>query len=58
MWFIHIDLGQSLSILEEATMAKKKPTSDKPEGGVTRRGFLGSVGAGAAAIATGVSRRA
>jgi xanthine dehydrogenase YagT iron-sulfur-binding subunit len=58
MWFIHIDLGHSLSILEEASMAKKKSTNDTPGGGFTRRGFLGSVGAGAAAVAAGVSSRA
>jgi xanthine dehydrogenase YagT iron-sulfur-binding subunit len=39
-------------------MAKKKPVSKKSEDGVTRRGFLGSVGVGAAAVATGVSSRA
>jgi len=39
-------------------MAKKKPVSKKSENGVTRRGFLGTVGAGAAAVATGVTRRA
>ncbi len=39
-------------------MAKKKPVDQKPEIGVTRRGFLGSVGAGAAAVAAGVSSRA
>ncbi len=38
-------------------MTRKKPVS-KPADGVTRRGFLGSVGAGAAAVATGVSTRA
>ena len=37
-------------------MAKKKPTDTHSEGGVTRRGFLGSVSAGAAAVAVGVSR--
>lgn len=39
-------------------MAKKKSTDTHPEGGVTRRGFLGSVSAGAAAVAVGVSSRA
>ncbi len=39
-------------------MAKKKPIKDAAESGVTRRGFLGSVGAGAAAVAAGVSTRA
>ena len=39
-------------------MAKKKPVSKKSEDGVTRRGFLGSVGVGAAAVAAGVSSRA
>ncbi len=39
-------------------MAKKRDPQLKKEGGVTRRGFLGSVGAGAAAVATGVARRA
>ena len=38
-------------------MAKKKPTNDKAEGGFTRRGFLGSVSAGAVAAATGVTSR-
>jgi xanthine dehydrogenase YagT iron-sulfur-binding subunit len=38
-------------------MAKKKQHTQLPESGVTRRGFLGSVGAGAVAAATGVSRR-
>ena len=38
-------------------MAKKKPVNQKPGSGVTRRGFLGSVGAGAAAVATGVTSR-
>ncbi len=37
-------------------MAKKRDPQPKKEGGVTRRGFLGSVGAGAAAVATGVAR--
>jgi xanthine dehydrogenase YagT iron-sulfur-binding subunit len=36
-------------------MAREKDRSNDPEKGVTRRGFLGSVGAGAAAVATGVS---
>jgi xanthine dehydrogenase YagT iron-sulfur-binding subunit len=36
-------------------MARNNDQRDKPEKGVTRRGFLGSVGAGAAAVATGVS---
>jgi xanthine dehydrogenase YagT iron-sulfur-binding subunit len=39
-------------------MAKKKPTQIETDGGFTRRGFLGTVGAGAAAVATGVSSRA
>jgi xanthine dehydrogenase YagT iron-sulfur-binding subunit len=39
-------------------MTKKKPTDTHSEGGVTRRGFLGSVSAGAAAVAVGVSSRA
>jgi xanthine dehydrogenase YagT iron-sulfur-binding subunit len=39
-------------------MAKKKPVHQTSESGVTRRGFLGSVGAGAAAVAAGVSSRA
>ena len=38
-------------------MARNNDRRDKPEKGVTRRGFLGSVGAGAAAVATGVSMR-
>jgi xanthine dehydrogenase YagT iron-sulfur-binding subunit len=38
-------------------MAKKKPVRDNAESGFTRRGFLGSVGAGAAAVAAGVSSR-
>ena len=38
-------------------MAKKKQHTPKPGSGVTRRGFLGSVGAGAAAVATGVTSR-
>lgn len=37
-------------------MAKKSPQTPKPEGGVTRRGFIGSVGAGAVAAATGAAR--
>ena len=37
-------------------MAKKSPQSPKPEGGVTRRGFIGSVGAGAVAAASGAAR--
>jgi xanthine dehydrogenase YagT iron-sulfur-binding subunit len=39
-------------------MSKKKDPTKGPEGGVTRRGFLGSVGAGAVAAATGVARPA
>ncbi len=39
-------------------MASDRDPKQKPTGGVTRRGFLGSVGAGAAAVATGVARRA
>ena len=35
-------------------MADKRDPKLKPEGGVTRRGFLGTVGAGAAAVAAGV----
>ncbi|MGD9253486.1 MAG: (2Fe-2S)-binding protein [Holophagae bacterium] len=35
--------------------SKKEPTRE-PDSGVTRRGFLGSVGAGAAAVASGVAR--
>jgi len=38
-------------------MAKKISTDTHAEGGVTRRGFLGTVGAGAAAVATGVASR-
>ncbi len=38
-------------------MTENQGPKKKPEQGVTRRGFLGSVGAGAAAVATGVSRR-
>jgi len=37
-------------------MSKKKDPANRPEGGVTRRGFLGSVGAGAVVAATGVAR--
>ena len=37
-------------------MSKKKDPTQRPEGGVTRRGFLGSVGAGAVVAATGVAR--
>jgi xanthine dehydrogenase YagT iron-sulfur-binding subunit len=36
-------------------MARDNDRRDNPEKGVTRRGFLGSVGAGAAAVAAGVS---
>jgi xanthine dehydrogenase YagT iron-sulfur-binding subunit len=39
-------------------MGKKKDPAREPDGGVTRRGFLGSVGAGAAAVASGVARPA
>jgi xanthine dehydrogenase YagT iron-sulfur-binding subunit len=39
-------------------MEKKKLVHDNAESGFTRRGFLGSVGAGAAAVAVGVSSRA
>lgn len=39
-------------------MAKKNESTPKSGSGVTRRGFLGSVGAGAAAVAAGVSQRA
>ena len=39
-------------------MAKKNQSNETPTEGVTRRGFLGSVGAGAAAVAAGVSSRA
>jgi xanthine dehydrogenase YagT iron-sulfur-binding subunit len=39
-------------------MAKKKQPQKPTADGLTRRGFLGTVGAGAAAVATGVSRRA
>ncbi len=38
-------------------MAKKKQPQKPPTDGFTRRGFLGTVGAGAAAVATGVTRR-
>jgi xanthine dehydrogenase YagT iron-sulfur-binding subunit len=37
-------------------MSKKKDPTPRSEGGVTRRGFLGSVGAGAMVAATGVAR--
>ena len=37
-------------------MGKKKNPAERPGGGVTRRGFLGSVGAGAVVAATGVAR--
>ena len=37
-------------------MASERDPKQKLPGGVTRRGFLGSVGAGAAAVATGVAR--
>jgi xanthine dehydrogenase YagT iron-sulfur-binding subunit len=37
-------------------MAAKRDPKKKDGGGVTRRGFLGTVGAGAAALATGVAR--
>jgi xanthine dehydrogenase YagT iron-sulfur-binding subunit len=36
-------------------MSKKKEPTKRPDGGFTRRGFLGSVGAGAMAAATGAS---
>lgn len=39
-------------------MARKRDPRKEPGKGVTRRGFLGSVGAGAMAAATGVARRA
>jgi xanthine dehydrogenase YagT iron-sulfur-binding subunit len=39
-------------------MSKKKDPTQRPDGGFTRRGFLGSVGAGAVAAATGVARPA
>jgi xanthine dehydrogenase YagT iron-sulfur-binding subunit len=37
-------------------MGKKKDPAREPDSGVTRRGFLGTVGAGAAAVASGVAR--
>jgi len=37
-------------------MNEKKDPTQRPRGGVTRRGFLGSVGAGAVVAATGVAR--
>ena len=37
-------------------MSKKNDPTQRPGGGVTRRGFLGSVGAGAVVAATGVAR--
>ena len=37
-------------------MSKKKEPTKLPDGGVTRRGFLSSVGAGAVVAATGVAR--
>ena len=37
-------------------MGKKKDPTKRTNGGVTRRGFLGSVGAGAVVAATGVAR--
>ena len=39
-------------------MSKKKDPTKRPNGGVTRRGFLGSVSAGAVVAATGVARPA
>jgi xanthine dehydrogenase YagT iron-sulfur-binding subunit len=39
-------------------VAAKREPKKKTGAGVTRRGFLGTVGAGAAAVATGVARRA
>jgi xanthine dehydrogenase YagT iron-sulfur-binding subunit len=39
-------------------MSRNRDPKHRPEGGVTRRGFLGSVGAGAVAAATGVARPA
>ena len=39
-------------------MSDTRDPKRKTGGGVTRRGFLGTVGAGAAAVATGVSSRA
>lgn len=38
-------------------MTKKRVKDTHGDSGFTRRGFLGSVGAGAAAVATGVARR-
>jgi xanthine dehydrogenase YagT iron-sulfur-binding subunit len=38
-------------------MAKKKQSEKTPTDGFTRRGFLGTVGAGAAAVATGITSR-
>jgi len=38
-------------------MGRKRKHPEKAAGGVTRRGFIGSVGAGAVAAATGVARR-
>jgi xanthine dehydrogenase YagT iron-sulfur-binding subunit len=43
---------------QEETMPKKRDPKKEPDKGVTRRGFLGSVGAGAVAAATGVAHRA
>jgi hypothetical protein len=37
-------------------MSKKKDPTNRSDRGVTRRGFLGTVGAGAVAAATGVAR--
>jgi len=37
-------------------MSKKNDPTNRPNGGFTRRGFLGSVGAGAVVAATGVAR--
>ena len=37
-------------------MSKKNDPTKRPNGGFTRRGFLGSVGAGAVVAATGVAR--
>jgi len=37
-------------------MSKKQDPAKRPDGGVTRRGFLGSVGAGAVVAATAVAR--
>ena len=39
-------------------MSKKNDSTKRPNGGVTRRGFLGSVSAGAVVAATGVARPA